>query len=147
MFQWLRWTAMGLTLLGGVTLVATRGSILRNPDGSSDGGVRDLFTISGRTDARLQLAQPDFALAARRNNMVFRIPSPTFGGGLIESIPEGVLLANKVADRRLKQGPGYLRVRKSGGQHQNDHPLWLESSKQVTSHVRGRSLQRRNRRD
>ncbi|HZE10645.1 MAG TPA: hypothetical protein VE034_03575, partial [Burkholderiales bacterium] len=42
------------------------------PDGTRDGGVHALFTITGRDDAPgCVLAQPDFATAAAQNNLVF----------------------------------------------------------------------------
>src|SRR5258706_6777972 len=60
---------------------------VKNPDGTPDGGVHDLFTIAGRTDAAgCTLAQPDFANALYRANVIFRIPTPVFGAGLIEEI-------------------------------------------------------------
>jgi CxxC motif-containing protein (DUF1111 family) len=63
---------------------------LRHPDG----GVHALFTITGRSDAAgCSLRQPDFEQAANAGNLVFRIPTPVFGGGLIESIPESTILA------------------------------------------------------
>src|SRR4051812_34070712 len=62
---------------------------LRNPDRSPDGGVHDLFVITGRSDAPgCNIAQPDFAAAVAQNNTSFRIPTPVFGAGLIESIAE-----------------------------------------------------------
>src|ERR1700739_3821060 len=58
---------------------------VRNADGTPDGGVHDLFTITGRSDAPgCTIAQPDFNAAAARNNLIFRIPTPVFGAGLIE---------------------------------------------------------------
>src|SRR5947209_684279 len=51
-----------------------------NPDGSRDGGVHALFTISGRTDAPgCWIDQPDFS---DTSNLSFRIPTPNFGAGL-----------------------------------------------------------------
>ncbi len=65
------------------------------PDGTPDGGVHDLFTITGRVDAPgCTIAQPDFATAVRQGNAIFRIPTPTFGNGLIEAIPDAAILAN-----------------------------------------------------
>jgi len=62
----------------------------------SDGGVHDLYTIAGRTDAPgCTIAQPDFAAAAAAKNLIFRIPTPTFGAGLIEAIGDSTILANK----------------------------------------------------
>lgn len=77
----------------------------RNADGSPDGGVHALFVITGRSDAPagFNLAQTDFAPQAAANNVVFRIPTPTFGAGLIEAVSdENILanLANTTASRR-----------------------------------------------
>ena len=67
-----------------------------NPDGTLDGGVHPLFTIAGRDDAPgCALSQPDFTAAAANDNLVFRIPTPTFGTGLIEAVDEATILANK----------------------------------------------------
>jgi CxxC motif-containing protein (DUF1111 family) len=64
---------------------------------SPDGGVHELYTIAGRSDASTCTAsaiqQPNFATQMAHNNVVLRIPSPTFGGGLIENIDESDLLA------------------------------------------------------
>jgi CxxC motif-containing protein (DUF1111 family) len=60
-----------------------------------DGGVHDLYTISGRSDAiGCSISQPDFVSAAANNNLIFRIPTPTFGAGLIEAIDDSTILAN-----------------------------------------------------
>lgn len=63
-----------------------------------DGGVHDLFTIAGRSDAGACTAsviqQPDFASAFAHNNLIMRIPTPVFGSGLIENIEESTLLSN-----------------------------------------------------
>ena len=61
----------------------------------SDGGVHDLFTIAGRSDAiGCSMAQPDFATEAANGNLSFRIPTPVFGAGLIENISDATILAN-----------------------------------------------------
>jgi CxxC motif-containing protein (DUF1111 family) len=61
----------------------------------TDGGVHDLFTIAGRSDApACNATQPDFAAAVAANNVIFRIPTPTFGAGLVENVPEMELEAN-----------------------------------------------------
>src|SRR5438309_1417006 len=74
------------------------------PDGTRDGGVHPLFTITGRDDAPgCFLAQPDFATAAAQNNLVFRIPTPAFGAGLIQAIDERTILANKRSHALRKQ--------------------------------------------
>src|SRR5205807_3278961 len=65
---------------------------------SPNGGVEDLYTITGRTDAgACSLAQPSFAQAQAANNIIFRIPTPVFGAGLMENIEETTLLNNKAA--------------------------------------------------
>jgi CxxC motif-containing protein (DUF1111 family) len=62
-----------------------------------DGGVHALYTIAGRSDAGLctasVISQPNFTSAMSHNNIVFRIPTPVFGAGLIENIDETTLLA------------------------------------------------------
>src|SRR5215467_3552946 len=72
-----------------------------------DGGVHDLFTITGRSDASgCTIAQPDFATAAAQNNLIFRIPTPTFGAGLIEGITDSDILGNKGANAAQKAALG-----------------------------------------
>jgi CxxC motif-containing protein (DUF1111 family) len=60
-----------------------------NPNGTPDGGVHDLFSIQGRTDAPgCVFAQPNFAAELAKNNVIFRIPINTFGDGLVEGVPD-----------------------------------------------------------
>jgi len=74
-----------------------------NPNGTPDGGVHALFTLTGRTGASgCTLAQPDFATQLRNNNVIFRIPTPTFGAGLIEQIPDAAIAANQSSDAFMK---------------------------------------------
>lgn len=78
-------------------------SDLRHPDG----GVHDLFTIAGRSDAvGCNAKQPNFQQALDQNNVIFRIPTPVYGGGLIESIPETSILAqvNAQSDQKHRMG-------------------------------------------
>src|SRR5881397_1922067 len=76
---------------------------VRNPDGTADGGVHGLFTITGRTGATgCMLVQPDFATQLASNNVIFRIPTPVFGAGLIEQIPDSAILANQAANAVIK---------------------------------------------
>jgi CxxC motif-containing protein (DUF1111 family) len=83
-----------------------------NRDGSvntnnPDGGVHDLFVISGRPDAgSCAITQPDFGHNLRVNNVIFRIPTPVFGAGLIENIPDENILANMNANERAKDTMG-----------------------------------------
>jgi CxxC motif-containing protein (DUF1111 family) len=71
-----------------------------NPDPNRpNGGVEDLYTISGRVDApagcsTAALPQPGFSTAVATGNVIFRIPTPTFGTGLMENIDDATLLAN-----------------------------------------------------
>jgi CxxC motif-containing protein (DUF1111 family) len=66
-----------------------------NPNGSLDGGVHGLYTIAGRSDAAgCMLAQPPFDQEISAHNIIYRIPTPTFGLGLVESTPDVTLQAN-----------------------------------------------------
>jgi mono/diheme cytochrome c family protein len=74
-----------------------------NHDGSRDGGVHNTATITGRAGAAgCVLAQPDFGAEAARNNLVFRIPTPVFGAGLIEAIADGTIVANLAVNAGVK---------------------------------------------
>ncbi len=74
----------------------------KKSNGVSDGSVHDLFVITGRTDAPgCNIVQPDFLPAGTpltgqggNLNIIFRIPTPVFGAGLIEAIPDSAILAN-----------------------------------------------------
>src|SRR5882724_9399423 len=80
---------------------------VKNPDGTPDGGVHALFTISGRTGAiGCTLAQPDFATQVANRNVIFRIPTPLFGTGLIEQIPDAAIVANQGSNLAQKQALG-----------------------------------------
>ena len=81
--------------------------LIKNPDGSPDGGVTSIFTISGRTGAAgCQLAQADFAAQIANHNISFRIPTPVFGAGLIEQIEDSAILANQAANANTKSSLG-----------------------------------------
>ena len=74
-----------------------------------DGGVHDLYTIQGRTDAAgCTLAQPNFAFQLSDGNVIFRIPTPLFGLGLVENTPDATLQANlnSTANTRSNLGIG-----------------------------------------
>src|SRR5260370_6985818 len=75
-----------------------------NPN-APNGGVEDLFTVSGRSDAgSCSLQQPSFALAQQTNNILFRIPTPTFGTGLMENLDDSTLLNNQAANANTNFG-------------------------------------------
>ncbi len=74
------------------------------PDGTPDGGVHGLFVISGRSDAQgCSIQQEDFSNAS---NLSFRIPTPTFGAGLIEAIQDSTLRSNLAANAAIKAALG-----------------------------------------
>jgi CxxC motif-containing protein (DUF1111 family) len=83
-------------------------------NGASDGEVRNLFVITGRTDAPgCDIAQPDFLPAGNpltgqggNSNIIFRIPTPLFGAGLIEAIPDSAILANMQSNASEKSALG-----------------------------------------
>ncbi len=89
---------------------------VRNADGTADGGVHGIYTIQGRSDAPgCTLAQPDFATQLRNNNVIFRIPTPTFGLGLVEATPDSTLQANLATNRSIKNALGIRgRLNSSG---------------------------------
>ncbi len=66
---------------------------------SPNGGVETLFTVSGRSDAgTCSLSQPSFSTALKYNNIIYRIPTPTFGAGLLENLDDSTLLTNNAAN-------------------------------------------------
>jgi len=81
-----------------------------NPNGTvntnaPNGGVEDLFTVTGRSDASsCNLPQPSFNAAGQANNIIFRIPTPTFGAGLIENLDDSTLLNNQAVNNRNNFG-------------------------------------------
>ena len=93
--------------------VSSNTSDIRNP---LNGGVADLYTITGRSDAPgCNLAQPDFAGNLAANNVIFRIPTPTFGLGFVEATPDATLAANLAANASQKSALGIAgRLNTSG---------------------------------
>jgi CxxC motif-containing protein (DUF1111 family) len=87
---------------------------VHSPDGTGDGEVHDLFVITGRADAvGCNIAQPDFLPAGNpvtgqggNPNIIFRIPTPVFGAGLIEAVPDSAILANMKANATVKSAMG-----------------------------------------
>jgi CxxC motif-containing protein (DUF1111 family) len=68
-----------------------------------DGGVHGLFTIQGRIDAPAgcTAAQPDITTQLANNNVIFRIPTPTFGLGLVENVSDEDLISNASSENSL----------------------------------------------
>lgn len=89
----------------------------RKPDGSPDGGVHALFTIAGRADApsNCGLRQTNWA-SQPASNLSFRIPTPTFGLGLVEAISDETILANRAANTAAKNMFGI-----TGKENRNDN--------------------------
>jgi CxxC motif-containing protein (DUF1111 family) len=96
--------------------------------GAPDGGVHDLYTVAGRADATnrpgatgttqtCSLAQPNFEQARRANNIIFRIPTPVFGAGLIQSISDKTILDNHAANSAAKRA---LRIAGHPNRNGND---------------------------
>ena len=84
-------------------VVSRSGSLTSTPDG----GVHDIYTIAGRSDAPgCVFAQPNYDQMQALGNLVFRIPTPVFGAGLIENIPDEAILANMNASSSLKHQLG-----------------------------------------
>lgn len=83
-------------------------------NGAADGEVHDLFVITGRADAAgCNIKQFDFLPAGNpltgqggNPNIIFRIPTPVFGAGLIESIPDSAIIANMRANASAKSALG-----------------------------------------
>jgi CxxC motif-containing protein (DUF1111 family) len=76
--------------------------------------VHALFVITGRVDAPgCNISQFDFLPAGNpltgqggNANIIFRIPTPVFGAGLIEAIPDSAILANMQANAAEKSAMG-----------------------------------------
>jgi CxxC motif-containing protein (DUF1111 family) len=78
-----------------------------NPDGTPDGGVHDLFSIQGRSDAPgCVFAQPNFAAQVAANNVIFRIPTPTYGNGLVEMVSDANLQSSFTAQAQQNASLG-----------------------------------------
>jgi len=83
-------------------------------NGVPDGGVHDLFVVTGRSDAgSCNIAQPNFGPAGNgltgqggNSNIVYRIPTPVLGAGLIEAIPDSAILASAHANATAKRRAG-----------------------------------------
>jgi len=75
-----------------------------NPN-APNGGVEDLFTVTGRSDAgNCNIPQPSFAAAIAANDIIFRIPTPLFGAGMIENLDDSTLLLNQATNLNNRFG-------------------------------------------
>lgn len=85
-----------------------------NSNKAPDGEVHAIFVVTGRSDAPgCNIFQPNFLPPGNQitgqggnPNIVFRIPTPVFGAGLIEAIPDSTILTNMQADTSAKSQAG-----------------------------------------
>jgi CxxC motif-containing protein (DUF1111 family) len=110
---------------------------IKNSNGTLDGGVHDLYTIAGRSDAiGCTLGQPDFADALTAGNVIFRIPTPLFGLGLVEATPDSVLQANLASTQSARAA---LKIQGSFNTSGNDGTItrfgWKAQNKSVLMFV------------
>jgi CxxC motif-containing protein (DUF1111 family) len=86
-------------------------------NGVPDGGVHDLFVVTGRNDVAsdCNISQPSFTPAGDgltgrggNPNVVYRIPTPLLGAGLIEAIPDSAILANMRTNAAGKRQDGVI---------------------------------------
>lgn len=80
-------------------------------NGARDGGVHSLFVISGRVDDTASAVgctavQENFNAQFQKGNVALRIPTPTYGLGLVENIPDTTLTGNLAANAAQKQALG-----------------------------------------
>ena len=74
----------------------------------NDSQVHALYVISGRSDipgnaTPCRIEQEDFEKELPRNNLSFRIPTPLFGAGMVEEIPDAAIRDNLRANADSKQ--------------------------------------------
>ncbi len=91
---------------------------VRNSDNTPNGGVQDIFTIAGRHDSPngCAIIQPDFS---NTSNFIFRIPTPVYGAGLIESISDTTIRNNLASDpsglKRMLRIAGHVNTNGNDG--------------------------------
>lgn len=84
-----------------------------NPDGTRDGGVHQKFSTRGRVDApACTLGQPDFS---NHDNMVFRIPTPVFGLGLVDGLFDREIMGRAAQNPDRKEDLGIHGVANHSG--------------------------------
>ena len=93
-------TAPAFLKTSGPTLAAR---LKYKADGTRDGAMYPIWTISGRSDAPgCAIPQVDWNAELAKNNVAIRITTPTLGAGLIEAILDSAIMANKVAGSAIK---------------------------------------------
>ncbi|MFL6624197.1 MAG: di-heme oxidoredictase family protein [Sulfurifustaceae bacterium] len=110
---------------------------IRKADGTADGGVHSLFVISGRVDSTgnatgCTITQDNFATQVSNGNVIFRIPTPVFGGGLIEMIPDVQITDNLAANATAKSNLGISgKVNRNGNDGTIAHFGWKAQNKSL----------------
>jgi CxxC motif-containing protein (DUF1111 family) len=105
---------------------------IKNPNGTADGGVHDLFVITGRNDnpQGCNITQEDFSDA---DNISMRIPTPTYGLGLIEAVSDAALVQSLASNSGAKSALGIGGVFNHSG---NDGTItrfgWKAQNKSLT---------------
>jgi di-heme oxidoreductase (putative peroxidase) len=93
----------------------------RNPDGTPDGGVHQLFTVVGRSDiggpgcTNGTLPPVDFEREFRQGNTRFRIPLQLFGLGIIDGIQDSEILARHAATADIRAQLGITGIPNRSG--------------------------------
>jgi CxxC motif-containing protein (DUF1111 family) len=96
--------------------------------------VHALFVITGHPAAAgCNIRQEDFETQVRNRNIAFRIPTPTFGAGLIEQINDTTILNNLGANATTKSNLGISgRVNRSGNDGTITRFGWKAQNKSLT---------------
>ncbi len=99
-----------------------------------DGGVHALFTITGRIDASgCNITQDNFTEAAQEGDLIFRIPTPVFGDGLIEAISDASITSNLNSNLSQKHNLGIAgRPNTSGNDGTITRFGWKAQNKSLT---------------
>jgi CxxC motif-containing protein (DUF1111 family) len=90
----------------------TKNGPIREVRFKSDNQVHALFVITGRSDIPSDanppctIKQEDFEQELQKDNVIFRIPTPLFGAGMVEGIPDAAIRDNLRANADSKQKLG-----------------------------------------
>ena len=85
----------------------TKNGPIREVRFKSDSKVHALFVITGRSDIPsganppCTIKQEDFEQELQKDNVIFRIPTPLFGAGMVEGIPDAAIRDNLRANADL----------------------------------------------
>ena len=115
----------------------------RNPNGTPDGGVHQLFTVVGRSDifpsgqantcTAADLTPIDFETQFRKGNLRFRIPLQLFGLGILDGIQDREILARHHATATIRAELGIQGTPNRSG---NDGTItrfgWKAQNKSIT---------------